>query len=407
MKSHLTGPCLAVAALLPVVARADAPRILDRDTVIELARARAPAVQVARSVVAETRGSLVEARVFAENPTVEGSVGPRWATERTIDAEVALAVPLPLGRQRGRRIAVAERELERDAHLAADIQRQTCGAALVAYYRVLHAMRRLELAERRRELAEELVTTTAERERAGDVAAFEVRLAEGELVRAESDTAAERQQLARARTELAVVLGLASMTGVVVAGALTDHSLWARLPAPGASSGSRADVKALAAQRAVAGAAVALADAQRLPALSLRLIYAQEEHADALLGGVSVTLPIFQRGQAERVRSRARSERARVELDSRRAAVFVEIEGARTAYAAALEAAAILERRGVPQADAGEGMARDSYGAGKIDLAAFLLIRRDGLEIRREYVDRALGAALAGVDLWVATGAGQ
>ena len=49
-------------------------------------------------------------------------------------------------------------------------------------------------------------------------------------------------------------------------------------------------------------------------------------------------------------------------------------------------------------------MVRESYRAGKMDLPALLLVRRDLLETRREYLDRLLDAALAGIDLAVARG---
>jgi cobalt-zinc-cadmium efflux system outer membrane protein len=50
-------------------------------------------------------------------------------------------------------------------------------------------------------------------------------------------------------------------------------------------------------------------------------------------------------------------------------------------------------------------MARESYRAGKMDLPAVLVVRREALDTRREYLDRLLEAALSGIDLAVATGA--
>jgi cobalt-zinc-cadmium efflux system outer membrane protein len=66
---------------------------------------------------------------------------------------------------------------------------------------------------------------------------------------------------------------------------------------------------------------------------------------------------------------------------------------------------ALLEKRALPRALDNEALAREAHRAGKIDLAAFLLIRRDALDVRREHLDRLLDAALAGIDLWVAVGA--
>jgi cobalt-zinc-cadmium efflux system outer membrane protein len=105
------------------------------------------------------------------------------------------------------------------------------------------------------------------------------------------------------------------------------------------------------------------------------------------------------------VEARARHARAEIASAARRAAVRAEVEGARAAYAAAVSAADRLEATALPNAGTIAAMAAEAYRAGKIDLAALLVIRRDALETRREHADRLLDAALAGVDLAVAVGA--
>jgi cobalt-zinc-cadmium efflux system outer membrane protein len=59
----------------------------------------------------------------------------------------------------------------------------------------------------------------------------------------------------------------------------------------------------------------------------------------------------------------------------------------------------------LPLAIENERMARESYAAGKIELTAMLVVRREALDTRAEYLERLLEAALAAVDLWVAQGA--
>ncbi len=372
--------------------------------VVDVARQRAPTVRVARAGVAEAESRLVGARLRArDNPVIEGLIGPRWAAGRSTDMEVSLAVPLELGGKRSKRIAVAEAEIAAAQMDVEERRRGAVGAAVAAWYGVVYVQRRVALAEERLQLATELQRTAVARQRAGDVAQFEVNLAESEVARADSEVAAEESRLARARADLAAALGLASSGDLAVAGDLSDRTLFDGV-ASGVAGDQRADIRAARAQRRAADARLSLAGASRWPDVSLRATYAREEDADVLLGGVAITLPFFDRGQAQRAEARAQQQRADVEVEVLTTAATSEIEGARAAYRAARDAVARLEK-GLPRATQNLEMATESYRAGKIDLTTLLIIRRDALDTRREYLDRLLEAALAGVDLWVAVGA--
>jgi len=65
----------------------------------------------------------------------------------------------------------------------------------------------------------------------------------------------------------------------------------------------------------------------------------------------------------------------------------------------------LLEKDGLPRQQENEALARESYRAGKINLATLLLVRREALDTRREYLERLLEAADAGVNLAAAVGA--
>lgn len=376
---------------------------LTLDDVIGLSRAQTPSVRVARARVREAEAGLVGARALqAENPTLGAALGPRWTGRRTTDIELGLSVPIELGGKRSRRIQVAESAATHEKYAAAETGRHAAGGAVAAYFQALHAERVLALAQERVALAEELARTAVARQQAGDIAPFEVNLAEAEIARASSQVASARAQVARARAELAATLGVESLGDRRLAGDLADRS---RLDARSDAGEDLPGVKAARAGIALAAAERALADTGRWPELSLRVTYAQEEDAELVVGGFSVTLPIFERGQGARARARARQALAQVELEGAQRAAAAATEGARAAHASAVEAVEILQTKGQPKAIANEAMARESYRAGKIDLAALLLIRRDALDTRREYVDRLLEAALAAADLWVAVGA--
>lgn len=395
----LVGCVVALGLSLGAPARAEGPLTFRR--VIELGRQAAPEVRLQEADIDVARGELIGARLLShENPSLELGAGRRWAQDPTLDREVSLAVPIELGGKRSRRIALARAVVARETLETADARRVTGGAAAAAYFQVLYAERLVALAGDRRTLADALVTTARERLVSGDVAEFELNLATAELGRAESAIAAARGQRARALTRLAVELGLASPDGLQVAGELSDRGFVGE-----AAAETRADILVARAQVEAADAAVALADSKKWPDLAFRVTYAHEEEADILFGSVVFTLPLFDRNQGERAAARARRRRAAIALEETREIASAQLEGARTTYRSTLEALARMEETAVPLAIENERLAREAYAAGKIDLTALLVVRREALEARQEHLDRLLQAARAGVDLWVAAGA--
>ena len=382
--------------------RADdiAPLTLRR--VVELAKSRAPAVSIARARVEEAGAGLVGARRFAtRNPVLAVDAGPRWEGDRSTDVQGSVSFPLDLGGRRDKRVAVAEATIGREQLDAENTQRDAIARAVVGYYQLLYAERGLALAEERVRLAQAAEDTARQRTKAGDAPAFEVNLASGEVARAEGTVAAARAALARARGGLAVALGV-PMSEIVVAGELADR---ATLDGAPDAKTIRADLGVVAQEAKLAGAEANLARGERSPSLDLRITYQHERDAEIVLGGLAVSLPMFDRGQGDEAKARARAKRAQAELVVRSTAISTQLESARATYDAALAAVRVYEDRAVPRSIENESAAAASYRAGKLELGSFLLIRREALETRREHLDRLLEAALAAVDLWIARGA--
>jgi cobalt-zinc-cadmium efflux system outer membrane protein len=228
-------------------------------------------------------------------------------------------------------------------------------------------------------------------------------LSETEEVRAESELLAEEQGLVRERLALAAALDLASGDSLRVVGDLADRTL-VEQTLSGEAPARRADVLAADREVQAARAARSLGRSELLPGLVFRLNYGHENGDPLVQPGLGITVPLFQYGQEGRGVAQAREERAKVEVQRIQNAAAVEIRSAETIYASARHAADSLAARALPRVSESEAMIRESYRAGKIDLPGFLVVRRDLLETRREYLDRLLGAAVAGIDLAVARG---
>lgn len=394
---------LALVLTATVGTSAAEPLRLTLADVIAIARRDAPEPRVARARVDEARALLIGARLWStENPVIETTIGPRWSAQRSTDFDVGLSVPLRLGRARAHRIEAAEAETRQAGALADEALRIARGEAVAAYFRVLHAQRKVALATERLTLASEAEQAARDREVAGDVAQFEVDLAHGEVARARSAVASGRATLLRREADLRARLGIDAAQQLVVDGELGDG---ARLGVDDLDySAPRPDAEAARSEIAIARAESAVARTARLPDLSVRITYAHEDDADIALFGVSLTLPLFNRGQGDAGRAHARETRARIELALREQIASNEIVGAHSSYRAFVDALAPLEQDAIPAAQANADKAIESYRAGKIDLAALLLIRRELLDTRTDHLDALLEASLAAVDLWVALG---
>lgn len=399
-------PLLAVlfSCLLPArLPAAEKPLTLTR--VIELASEAAPEVRLAASRVAVEEAKLAGADVRAlENPRLGLFAGPRSGDGTSADLAAELEVPVELGQRREKRVDLARAGIRRETLAAGEARRGGVAAAVSAYYRVLHAEEQLALGRARGALAAELADIARRRHAAGDVARFEVNLAQTELVRAESEVAAATGKIAAARGALARALGLPSAAELAVAGNIRDRGVFdAAIARPAPES--RSDLLAAEAEVKAAGAAVRLAEADTRPDLALHLSVKREGGENVALAGVSVALPFFNPRTAQVREARVQQERARTAAKIARNTLAAEVEGARGAYAAAVQAASRMETDGIPLQEENEALANESYRAGKINLSTLLQLRRDALETRQEYLDRLKEAAEAGVEFVSACGA--
>jgi len=380
---------------------------LTASRVIELASTCSPEARIAAARVEEARGRLTSARVFSqENPVLEALSGRSWRGPAG-STELELAVPLGYGLGRAYRVQEATATVERETLHAADARRLLAGRALASFYRVLHAEMQLGIAEEGRRLAGEQRRIAEEKVEAGDAARLELLVAETEVSRGESAAESAAGELALAQLELAAVLGMPSSQGLRTTGDLADRSRFDAIAADGRTAGERerADLRAARADLAAAAASLKQARAAWIPGIALRLSYGEDQEESTLRPGLAVSLPIFDQRRGERQQALARRLRAQIELEARRALAAVELEGAQAAYRRAAAAASEIEVTALPRALETEALALAGYEAGKFDLPALLIVRRNALETRREQADRLLSAALAGVDLAVAAGA--
>lgn len=369
------------------------------DEALARARQRAPQVLAARDRIAEARGRLRGAvLLLQENPTVEATVGRRYsATGDTTDFDLAIAQSFELGGRRGARIAGAQAGIDRETAASNNRLRQLLRDVSIAFARGLAAQQRVRIAEGSQKIANELLQSMERRFEAGDVPILEVNLARTSAARIRAELRSSQATLISALGDLRLLLGMTASEPLAIAGDLKDRRY--ELSSLLASAEERPDLKAAAAEIREAQADVRLGRSFRWPAVAPTLSFKRDEGDRVLQGGLSFTLPLFNRGQELQATGEARARRLQRELDASRRFIEVEIRTAYDVYATQVAAVETLERDALPSLDENEKLARRSFEEGEIGLAELLLVRREVFETRSVYTEHLLEAAIAGIEL--------
>lgn len=387
--------CAAALLLAPsgVLAQPAAVR-LTLESVLASARAQSPEVLIADARIDETRARLIGASVRSrENPTADASIGPRRSDLGTsTDIDVGFSYPFETGGQRSARILAATSAIASDTAAAADARRSALEAAALAFFDTAYAEQRVQLLSAVEQMAAEIVRIATTRYEAGDIAVLDVNLAKSALARARSGRLAADSDRSLAAARLAQVAGLPAGT-VVTTDTQLDADRTVDLARLLAALPQRPDLLALHERIEEALATVRLGQALRRPDLGLA-VRAKREAADkALVAGFIVTLPTSVSGQEERATGTALAARLRLELDATRARGLRDVEALHAAYVMRRQAAGALAQEALPGALENEQLAQRSFEEGELSLPDLLVVRREGIETRLEYLERLRDAA--------------
>lgn len=397
---------VALACVCVLQSRAGAQSVtLTLDAALARAREQSPSVLVARARIDEARGRLVGARVrYRYNPTIDFSAGPRAVDGDTLtDVDFGVSQLFETGGQRAARIAGAEAENQRETATADDAARVAVREVALDWLRTLHAQQRVALLSRAETVAADIAAIADRRYAAGDIAVLDVNVAKSALARARAARMAADADRRAVAGELQRLLGLPRGAVPIAQGDLR-RPVRTDLPSLLAAVDNRPDLQALRAEIAAAAADVRLGQASSRPDVGVGARVKHEEGHRAVIGEFTVVLPAFSRGQELFATGTARGSRARVELETRRAVVISEVESLSVTNTTRQAAVAAFEQEALPGLDENEVLAQRSFDVGQISLPELLLIRRELIETRLDYLDRQLEAAEAAVTLDSAAG---
>ncbi len=350
----------------------------------------------------DARAALIQSRIAEARAQTAGLFpNPRveWERQETFPPYpngqdlVRLVAPLEVGGRLPARRALAEVDAALSAAQAARIESDAVEAALVAFYRALALERRAALRREAVAALDEAQRVILARRAAGEAAGYDAaRLTlESELARSQAQEA--DVEAAAARGALGSLLGTRA-----------PHELAGDLPPQAPPSlahlldvalDRREDVPALRRAESAAARARAAADWAWIPEIALTGGYNRQFFENLQGNGyvfvVSIPLPIFDYGQAEREQARAADEAVGAYREALEARIEAEVSTAHQRVVALIAERARFEEAVRAPLDVVTRAAVSGYAEGERSVLELVDARRAAVDA----ADRALALELA------------
>jgi cobalt-zinc-cadmium efflux system outer membrane protein len=395
----------SAAVALGMSSRAGAQTTLTFQQALTMARERAPRVAVARARIDEVRGRLVGAQIrFRDNPVFDVSAGPRKLdTETVTDYQVGVSQVFEMGGQRAARIEAAQASVARETAVSDASIRQVVRDVAVAFVQALAAQARVETLRSAEGLARDSLDVADRRYRAGDIAVLDVNVARAAVARAIAQTRTADASRLVAIGELKALLAWTDPVDPAVDGDLrqTIRDGLGVQPSPPTD---RPEARALTAELLEGRATLRLGQAIQKPDLGVGFTFKREEAHQAAAAGASIVLPLFNKGQEQQATGAAQARRADLERSAVVTELGIRARSAQAAFQLRLAAAEPLEKDVLPGLEENERLARRSFEVGELSLPDLLVLRREFVDARLQYLEAVAEAAAASVEWQIAAG---
>lgn len=370
------------------------PASLTLEQALEEAAARSPAIVAAEAEVEASRARLRQAG-FRINPELSVDVenfagtGP-FSGVNGVETTVSINQRLDLGGRRSSRISAAQAALSaQEIRLA--IARAELGQSVRTQFATAAAVRdRLALAVSNNERARELARIADELVAAGREPPLRALRARANAAQADAALRAAEAADTAARRTLASLFGVSDLVGGV-GGQLAFTTQGAVDPL------ATLDVRLAEAERLQAEAELRQQRAAgRLdPSVGIGVRRLSDTNDTALVAGVSIPLPIFDRNQGNVAAARSNILSAEARRNAAIAQASARIYNAQTNLVAAGARVTALESVATPQAAEALRLANLSYRAGRLSLLELLDAQDAFAAAQSELIDARLALAEA------------
>ena len=321
----------------------DAPLRVDLPTALGLALQGNPDMQAKRHALGLAEGRVQQSElVFQENPRVSIEADYRNRRFRaptgrsTADAAVSLLQEVEIAGQPGHRRQAAASHLSHTEWRIADAERLLRLEVMHVFYELMAVQERIQAHQDILETRRALFQVGRERYAQEDISVLELNTLRLDTDEARTRLLASEQERVHAEKRLRLLLGLEGGKPLVAAGDLMKVSRLEALPDPLPSQAEliacalehRPDYHAARLKVETREAELRLAQANRMPNVSLGPMY-KLDNEDQVVGGVlTIPLPLFNRNMHAITAAVAEVEMARQELESRTLTVRHEVAAA-------------------------------------------------------------------------------
>ncbi len=394
MKKLLWPLGLAATLCSPVPLWAQATLTLER--ALDQATSQNPAIAAAIKEVEAAEGASRHAGVW-RNPELNATIEDTHPESRT--TTVTMDIPLELGGKRSARVTAAERAAGVAAAELSHVRADVRSRVIQAFFGVLVAQERAQLAESSADIAGRAADAVAKRVAAGKVSPVEETRARVDLAQTQLECVEARSELQSARFALATQLGDEKPAFDVVRG---DVNRLPVRPALADLVSQLDDSPALAMGRLEVERRRAMAEVERskgAPDLTLTL----GGKRDASIGrnqaviGLSIPLPLFDRNQGAILEASRRAEKADDDWRAARLRLLAELQDASNRLAVASTSLQTLHSTVLPSA---QQAASKGFDAGKFGFLEVIDAQRALLQVRSRYLNTLAAAyqAAAAID---------
>ncbi|MGX6571254.1 TolC family protein [Cupriavidus necator] len=406
---------LTLLAFVPDLSAAESFLTLERAW--QIAEQANPALNAAQASLGAVEGQLTDARSpLWNNPhlNAEGlrrtvpQPGAGDGIQREWRAQFSQA--LEIAGQQGYRRTAAEQDLAALQEVVEETRRQVRAEVERGFVRVLSLQARAAMEAEVVALIRDNVSVARKRFEAGEDTKLDHNLAEVELGRADNQLEAVREQLLRARADLAATLQLPADTLPQVQGDLVSDAadLPYSLEQLLSTASTRPRLRALDHREQAARSRLGLERAAVFPDVTVGLFAGREgpvQGRERIVGlSVSLPLPLFRRnaagiGRAGTELTQAQLERQAAIRDTSASVIVLWQNLANVRQRVTKVEQFVLRRLRENQR-----LSATAYRAGEISLTQLLLATRQVLDTRREVLDALTELALTRVELEQAAG---
>lgn len=358
------------------------------------------------------------------NPTLdfEQTMGRFTGSAGDRETSIGVSIPLEVGGKRGRRIELAQAELEAAKAAVADRERRLTNEVRSTHAEALAALRELQITESLNDIDLQTTRFVQARVNEGETAPIEL-----SLLRVEVDRLRSRRALVEGRLQ-AALLKLKSLAGIPSAEQLRLREDLATpvLPAPPTSLDAaieialrtRPDLRLARLTEEVAQAGLRLARAEGVPDVtpftkytSSRSVFddtpagAFVDRGSSLSFGVSIGIPVFNRNQGAKAEAALVISQARKRREFLEQLVRSEVASAYARYEAARSAVQIYNQGVVDRSNENIRAVRAAYEIGEFKITDLLTEQRRLVDSQREFTEALTEQYRSLADLDAAIGA--